>query len=372
MCWVELLLVAIPYRADAVAERAGLTAEAARAWERARSTITDTLHDNPADLLPALLEGRWATAQRLARSTSANAAVGYFQGGIVALGVLARHQGAPAVAWARVRDLLPAGPATEPGGALFHQAIILQALAADLALDAGDPAAAGPWVEAHDRWLAYSGAVLWQADHHRLRARLAAASGDPAAARAHAEAGLARATEPRQPLALLAAHRLLGELDIAGGRHTEAAGHLAAALALAEACVAPYERALTLLALAELRGAEAQSAEAMACLAEARAILADLGAAPALARAEALADRLAAHQPAPSPTSAPTSLPFGLTAREAAVLALLAEGLTDLQIAARLFVSPHTVNGHTKAIYGKLGVTSRAAATRLALDHGLR
>ncbi len=64
-------------------------------------------------------------------------------------------------------------------------------------------------------------------------------------------------------------------------------------------------------------------------------------------------------------------MPFGLTAREAEVLRLLAEGLTDPQIADRLFVSRHTVNAHTKAIYGKLGVNTRAAAARRAADHGL-
>ena len=50
----------------------------------------------------------------------------------------------------------------------------------------------------------------------------------------------------------LAAHRTLGELDSVAGRHADAAAHLDQALGLAEACAAPYERALTLLALALL------------------------------------------------------------------------------------------------------------------------
>jgi DNA-binding CsgD family transcriptional regulator len=63
--------------------------------------------------------------------------------------------------------------------------------------------------------------------------------------------------------------------------------------------------------------------------------------------------------------------PAGLTPREVEVLRLLAHGLTYAQIAERLIISPHTVNRHLTAIYTKLNVTSRHAATRLALDHHL-
>ncbi|MDE3230014.1 MAG: response regulator transcription factor [Chloroflexota bacterium] len=60
-----------------------------------------------------------------------------------------------------------------------------------------------------------------------------------------------------------------------------------------------------------------------------------------------------------------------LTRRELDVLRLLAQGWTDAQIAAQLVISRRTVNHHVTAIYSKLGVTSRAAATRAALDGGL-
>jgi predicted ATPase/DNA-binding CsgD family transcriptional regulator len=62
---------------------------------------------------------------------------------------------------------------------------------------------------------------------------------------------------------------------------------------------------------------------------------------------------------------------FGLTAREIDVLRLVASGLTDAQIADRLYLSPKTVSSHLGHIYGKLGVSSRAGATRIALDNGL-
>ena len=60
-----------------------------------------------------------------------------------------------------------------------------------------------------------------------------------------------------------------------------------------------------------------------------------------------------------------------LTARESEVLRLLALGLSNKQIAGRLIISPHTVNGHIHSIFGKLALNSRSAATRYALEHNL-
>src|SRR5205823_4977080 len=51
-----------------------------------------------------------------------------------------------------------------------------------------------------------------------------------------------------------------------------------------------------------------------------------------------------------------------LTARELEVLRLVAQGLTNSQVAAKLFVSPATINVHLTSIYSKLGVNSRNAA----------
>ena len=62
----------------------------------------------------------------------------------------------------------------------------------------------------------------------------------------------------------------------------------------------------------------------------------------------------------------------GLTSRELAVLRLLAQGLTSAQIAVQLVIGVVTVNSHIRAIYSKLGVTSRSAATRYAIEHQLR
>jgi ATP/maltotriose-dependent transcriptional regulator MalT len=67
----------------------------------------------------------------------------------------------------------------------------------------------------------------------------------------------------------------------------------------------------------------------------------------------------------------PATHPAGLTTREVEVLRLLVQGLTYAQIAERLVVSRRTVNAHASTIYSKLGVTSRAMATRLAIDQHL-
>ena len=60
-----------------------------------------------------------------------------------------------------------------------------------------------------------------------------------------------------------------------------------------------------------------------------------------------------------------------LTAREREVLALVAEGRANREIAARLGISEHTVKFHLTAIFGKLAVSSRTQAVRRALEWGL-
>jgi DNA-binding CsgD family transcriptional regulator/tetratricopeptide (TPR) repeat protein len=73
----------------------------------------------------------------------------------------------------------------------------------------------------------------------------------------------------------------------------------------------------------------------------------------------------------PQPTIAVFEYLAGLTRREVEVLRLVAQGLTDVQIAERLIISAHTVHAHLRSIYGKLDVTSRAAATHIAVEHQL-
>jgi predicted ATPase/class 3 adenylate cyclase/DNA-binding CsgD family transcriptional regulator len=77
------------------------------------------------------------------------------------------------------------------------------------------------------------------------------------------------------------------------------------------------------------------------------------------------------EQSSSPPPVSPAPYPDGLTAREVEVLRVVAQGLTNEQVAQRLVISPRTVDTHLTSIYGKIGVSSRAAATRYAIEHHL-
>jgi HD-GYP domain-containing protein (c-di-GMP phosphodiesterase class II) len=66
-----------------------------------------------------------------------------------------------------------------------------------------------------------------------------------------------------------------------------------------------------------------------------------------------------------------TALPAGLTAREVEVLRLVAQGRSNRQIAAGLFIAEKTARNHVERVYAKLGVNNRTQATLAAIDRGL-
>jgi DNA-binding NarL/FixJ family response regulator len=121
----------------------------------------------------------------------------------------------------------------------------------------------------------------------------------------------------------------------------------------------PYEvarvRALTGMACRALGDDDGAELE----LDAARSAFAELGATPDVALVASLT-RLAA-----------LALPGGLTAREVEVLGLVAKGGTNRDIAQELVISEKTVASHVSHIFTKLGLTSRAAATAYAYEHGL-
>jgi DNA-binding NarL/FixJ family response regulator len=95
----------------------------------------------------------------------------------------------------------------------------------------------------------------------------------------------------------------------------------------------------------------------------------------AVARGEAAIDPKVQHHVlaalAPTAEEAGSELPDGLTPREAEVLALIAEGLTNTEIAERLVVSAATVKSHINHIFAKADVRDRAQAVVYAYANGL-
>ena len=315
-----------------------------------------------------LIEGDWRAARELALSgiQSSDSTSEKHLASTVVLAQVSWAQGDVASAWEQVNALLRGGPQTLPGYVDLAPSLALMRVAVGLCLDRGDLAAAHAWLDAHDRWLAWSGAVLGRADGQSAWASYCLAAGDIGRARQHAAQALALANEPRQPLALLAAHRLLGKIEAHAGRISDARQHLDAALALADACAALYERALTLLACADLSLRAGANDEAGVALDEARVICVPLAAAPALARIDVLAARLGEQSSAMERTA-----PVRLSPREIEVLRLLASGRTNREIAETLFLSARTVERHITNLYAKIGAQNRAEAIAYAHEHAL-
>ncbi len=360
----EIRWVAFPYLADEPDALRRLGEAAIRAATEAEGALPDVPPRIVA--LPIMrLHGEWAAARPLAEAGCAASRYGRGLWATAELVPLVYAQGDAEVAWSLIARWLPGGPATEPGDTHFAEVISFQRVAAALAVDAGDLAAARAWLEAHDRWLAWSGAVLGHAEGQLGWAAYHRAVGNAACACRHAARALAYGRDPRQPLALLTAHRLLGEINTESGRYEDAERHLTESLALADACAAPYERALILLARAEWSIAVGQHTDAAALLGDVRGICEPLGAKPALARAEALAARL------PRRKEQRVSHPDGLSDRELAVLRLIAAGKSNRGMADALSISVRTVERHVENVFRKIGVHSKADATAYAFRHRL-
>ena len=139
----------------------------------------------------------------------------------------------------------------------------------------------------------------------------------------------------------------------------------------------PYEEADALLRAAEIRALTGDRAVAERTARAAHLLASGLGADPLTREIEALARNarldLAAKQASTQPAeSGPDELDrFGLTQREREVLAMVADGHTNPQIAKLLFISPKTVSVHVSNVLAKLGVTSRVEAATMAQRLGL-
>jgi predicted ATPase/DNA-binding CsgD family transcriptional regulator len=210
-------------------------------------------------------------------------------------------------------------------------------------------------------------------DIHIALGRLLALQGDVAAARHHYQESLTLLFEQNVCKENIAASlEGLAALEAGQGAPSLAARLWGAAATLREAIGAPmypvhrasYEQALaharTTLGEQVFRGAWAEGRSLTP-----EQVLATPHTTPVPARVPPTSP------PPAAPAKKPVTFPAGLTAREVEVLRLIAQGWTDAQIAEHLVISPRTVNHHTTSLYSKLNVSSRAAATRYALEHHL-
>ncbi|MFD3942466.1 response regulator transcription factor [Streptomyces sp. NPDC058579] len=160
------------------------------------------------------------------------------------------------------------------------------------------------------------------------------------------------------PLLTAMADTARGALALA--RHEPALVPLRRALAGWLELRVPYEAAQVRMLLAAANRAAGDEEAARLELVAARAAFERLGALPDARRAAALLTERRRH-----------ALPGGLTAREAEVLRLVAEGGTNREIAQALVISEHTVARHLNNIFAKLDVTTRTAASTYAHTHHL-
>jgi DNA-binding CsgD family transcriptional regulator len=161
------------------------------------------------------------------------------------------------------------------------------------------------------------------------------------------------------PLALAQAARCRGLVAAASGDLGGALTALNAALAEHRRAPVPFERGRTLLALGStLRRAKRRRA-AREALTEAVAVFDQLGSPLWSKKGRSELARIGGRAPSPE----------ALTPTERRVAELVAEGRTTKEVAAELFVSVKTVEGHLSHVYAKLGVRSRAElAARFAVD----
>lgn len=234
---------------------------------------------------------------------------------------------------------------------------------AALRLDRDDPASARDLLERMLRHLPVGGAR--RADVLELLVRAEVAAGDDAAATGRLE-------ELRSIAAASSTAPLRGAVSVCAGLLARAAGDLEAACDHFEDAIdllsrsdSPLEAARARVELAGVLLArdrvDAAAREAHAAL----DVLDEAGAEGDSVRTRTLLQRIEDADAGRRPGDGP------LTARQVEVLRLVAEGLTDQDIAGRLVISEHTVHRHMANVYARLGCSSRAAAVAHASRLGL-
>jgi class 3 adenylate cyclase/DNA-binding CsgD family transcriptional regulator len=185
-------------------------------------------------------------------------------------------------------------------------------------------------------------------------------------AEASARRGLEISRDVKFWWAVGVAQRARGMVALARGEHAPAAAHLNEALATFESIQARFDAGRTQLALGELAALQGRRGAAEDHRRRARDLFRALGVQRWVERADRL---LEGARRGGSAAGAPSGA-GSLTSREREVVALLARGLSNRQIAAALAISERTVDGHVGNILGKLGLASRTQVAVWAVEHG--
>ena len=225
-----------------------------------------------------------------------------------------------------------------------------------LELSLGDAEAAGGWLADLPARVEAIGArepMMFGVDPDLAEALVLA--GDLAAARAVQARLDGLGHELGRPWAIATALRCRGLIAAAEGRHDAAISDQEAALEVLERVGQPFERARTLLALGTAERRAKQRAAARTSLQAALALFAELGAELWAQRARAEITRLGGRRAADRDELTPT---------EQRVAELAADGHSNREIAAELFVSERTVEANLTRVYRKLGIRSRTQLAR--------
>jgi DNA-binding NarL/FixJ family response regulator len=191
------------------------------------------------------------------------------------------------------------------------------------------------------------------------------AAGDLLGARGAAEELAAVAAGGSSAALRAMAADALGTVLAGEGDMVAALAELRRAAAAWRSLAMPYEAARTAVVVGLACAAMGDSVAAGLELSNARQVFFELGARPDVERLDALAR---VGNPGSTTSDDPGA---SLSTREREVLAQLAAGKTNREIAATLVISQHTVGRHVESIFAKLGVTNRAAATAFAYEHHL-
>ncbi len=215
------------------------------------------------------------------------------------------------------------------------------------------------WEQAIERVLKDREFVPGALLHSIVRGLIAFARGDTEAARRIGSETAVRASASGH--SIVAIHALLIASRASRGRQGSRTAIEPAdnAVQLARQCKLPYEEATALIERANAYAVAGMSTEALEDLNEAQAIFSRLGATAGVRSVESLIANVRPQRPA------------GLTEREVDVLQLVAQGLSDRQIAEQLFISHRTVTTHVGNLLGKTTTNNRTELAIWAVRHDL-